>query len=75
MKLRHRELGGQGLEVAAIGLGPMGMTVAYAPSDEADGIATIRSELTEGDLAPSVGALPEGAFGGRYPSARMRKWV
>lgn len=42
MKMRHRQLGSQGLEVSALGLGTMGMTMAYGPSDEADGIATIR---------------------------------
>jgi aryl-alcohol dehydrogenase-like predicted oxidoreductase len=40
--LPARRLGRQGLEVAAIGLGTMGMTIAYGACDEADGIATIR---------------------------------
>jgi aryl-alcohol dehydrogenase-like predicted oxidoreductase len=35
-------LGGEGLEVAAIGLGTMGMTMAYGDGDEAGGIETIR---------------------------------
>ena len=37
-----RTLGTQGLRVGAIGLGTMGMTVAYGAGDEAGGIATIR---------------------------------
>ncbi|MFB9507501.1 aldo/keto reductase [Streptomyces aurantiacus] len=37
-----RALGGQGLTVGAIGLGTMGMTMAYGAGDEAGGIATIR---------------------------------
>jgi aryl-alcohol dehydrogenase-like predicted oxidoreductase len=40
--MEHRVLGGQGLEVSAIGLGTMGMTMAYGASDEAGGIETIR---------------------------------
>jgi hypothetical protein len=35
-----RERGSQGLEVAEIGLGVMGMTVAYGVADEEGGIAT-----------------------------------
>ncbi len=40
--MEHRTLGTQGLKVAAIGLGTMGMTMAYGAGDEAGGIATIR---------------------------------
>jgi aryl-alcohol dehydrogenase-like predicted oxidoreductase len=40
--VEHRTLGTQGLEVAAIGLGTMGMTMAYGAADEAGGIATIK---------------------------------
>ena len=41
--MQHRRLGTQGLEVGAIGLGTMGMTMAYGPGgDEATSIATIR---------------------------------
>jgi aryl-alcohol dehydrogenase-like predicted oxidoreductase len=40
--MRHRRLGSQGLEVSEIGLGTMGMTMAYGASDEASGIETIR---------------------------------
>ncbi len=40
--MEHRTLGTQGLEVGAIGLGTMGMTMAYGDGDEAGGIATIR---------------------------------
>ncbi|MGW3565681.1 aldo/keto reductase [Streptomyces sp. NPDC000941] len=39
--LPHRRLGTQGLEVGAIGLGTMGMTMAYGAGDEQGGIATI----------------------------------
>ncbi|HEY2438461.1 MAG TPA: aldo/keto reductase, partial [Solirubrobacteraceae bacterium] len=41
--MKHRTLGSQGLEVSAVGLGTMGMTMAYGDaSSEADAIATIR---------------------------------
>ncbi|MGW1024788.1 aldo/keto reductase [Streptomyces sp. NPDC002577] len=39
--LPHRRLGTQGLEVGAVGLGTMGMTMAYGAADEQGGIATI----------------------------------
>ncbi|MEU4833160.1 aldo/keto reductase [Streptosporangium sp. NPDC023615] len=40
--LPKRALGTQGLEVGAIGLGTMGMTMAYGAADEEGGIATVR---------------------------------
>ncbi|MFI1399345.1 aldo/keto reductase [Streptomyces sp. NPDC020681] len=40
--LPRRTLGTQGLEVGALGLGTMGMTMAYGAGDERGGIATIR---------------------------------
>ena len=41
--MQQRALGQHGLEVSAIGLGTMGMTMAYGPGgDRQDGIATIR---------------------------------
>jgi aryl-alcohol dehydrogenase-like predicted oxidoreductase len=41
--MQHRELGTQGLEVGAIGLGTMGMTIAYGSNnDDEQSIATIR---------------------------------
>ncbi|MFD5748505.1 aldo/keto reductase [Streptomyces sp. NPDC127033] len=40
--LPRRTLGGQGLQAGAIGLGTMGMTIAYGAPDEQSGIATIR---------------------------------
>ena len=39
--MQQRILGTQGLKANAIGLGTMGMTMAYGPSDEAESIATI----------------------------------
>ena len=41
--MQTRTLGAQGLTVSALGLGTMGMTMAYGPGgDPADSIATIR---------------------------------
>ena len=41
--MQQRTLGRQGLKVSAIGLGTMGMTMAYGTgADEAESIATIR---------------------------------
>jgi aryl-alcohol dehydrogenase-like predicted oxidoreductase len=41
--MQHRKLGRQGLEVSAIGLGTMGMTMAYGPGgDDARNVATLR---------------------------------
>lgn len=40
--MRQRTLGQQGLTTSALGLGAMGMTMAYGAADEEGGIATIR---------------------------------
>jgi aryl-alcohol dehydrogenase-like predicted oxidoreductase len=40
--MQNRTLGRQGLTVSAIGYGAMGINLAYGPSDEQEGIATIR---------------------------------
>lgn len=41
-KLAHRALGTQGLEVGAVGLGTMGMTMAYGTADDAESLTTIQ---------------------------------
>ncbi|MFD5480897.1 aldo/keto reductase [Streptomyces hawaiiensis] len=40
--MQHRTLGNQDLTVSAIGYGAMGITMAYGPSDEQEGVAAIR---------------------------------
>ncbi|WP_416986228.1 aldo/keto reductase [Streptomyces sp. T028] len=40
--MQHRTLGSQGLTVSAIGYGSMGLTMAYGPGDEQEGIAAVR---------------------------------
>jgi len=46
--MERRNLGSQGLEVSAQGLGCMGMTWAYGPGDEDSGLATIHRALELG---------------------------
>ncbi len=46
--MERRRLGTQGLEVSALGLGCMGMSEFYGPSDEAEAVATIRRALELG---------------------------
>ncbi|MEV5612821.1 aldo/keto reductase [Streptomyces sp. NPDC052225] len=40
--MQHRNLGSQGLRVSALGLGTMGMSMAYGASNDDEGTATIR---------------------------------
>ena len=46
--MKQRTLGPNGPEVSAIGLGCMGMSGMYGPSEEAEGIATIRAAIDAG---------------------------
>jgi aryl-alcohol dehydrogenase-like predicted oxidoreductase len=46
--MQIRALGDQGLEVSAIGLGTMGMSISYGPSDDNESIATIRHAFERG---------------------------
>ncbi len=46
--MQHRKLGTQGLEVGAIGLGTMGMTMAYGAADTEGGAATIKRAYQRG---------------------------
>src|SRR5260370_26270186 len=48
MGLSVRKLGGQGLEVSAIGLGCMGMSQSYGPADEQESIATLHRAIELG---------------------------
>jgi aryl-alcohol dehydrogenase-like predicted oxidoreductase len=46
--MNRRKLGGQGLEVSAIGLGCMGMSQSYGPADEKESIATLHRAIELG---------------------------
>src|SRR5713226_2350607 len=46
--MEHRKLGGQGLEVSALGLGCMGMSEFYGSTNESEAIATIHRALELG---------------------------
>jgi aryl-alcohol dehydrogenase-like predicted oxidoreductase len=48
MKIPRRKLGPQGLEVSAIGLGCMGMSEFYGPSDEATNLGVLNAALDMG---------------------------
>ncbi|HEY3398194.1 MAG TPA: aldo/keto reductase [Armatimonadota bacterium] len=48
MTLGKRKLGQQGLEVSEIGLGCMGMSMAYGPADETESVATLHRALDLG---------------------------
>jgi aryl-alcohol dehydrogenase-like predicted oxidoreductase len=46
--MNHRTLGRDGLDVSALGLGCMGMSEFYGPTDDAESIATIHRALSLG---------------------------
>src|ERR1700732_4789520 len=48
MKIPRRRLGREGLEVSAIGLGCMGMSDFYGPSDEATNLSVLNAALDIG---------------------------
>ncbi len=77
--MRKRRLGGQGLEVGAIGLGCMGMSDFYGPRDEAEAIATIHRALELGvtmlDTSDVYGPHTNEGLVGRALRGRRRESV
>ncbi|HVC08415.1 MAG TPA: aldo/keto reductase [Elusimicrobiota bacterium] len=79
MKMKKRKLGGQGLEVSAIGLGCMPMSQSYGPADEKESIAAIHRALEIGcdffDTAEVYGPLANEELLGRALKGRREKAV
>jgi len=75
----RRRLGGQGLEVSAEGLGCMGMSEFYGPTDEAEAIATIHRALALGvdflDTADMYGPFTNERLVGRALAGRRDQVV
>jgi aryl-alcohol dehydrogenase-like predicted oxidoreductase len=55
--MQHRALGASGPRVSALGLGCMGMSDLYGPTDEAESIATIHAPLNAGMTLLDTGDL------------------
>ncbi len=76
--MQKRNLGSQGLEVSALGLGCMGMSDFYAGRDEAESVATINHALDRGvtflDTADMYGVGANEELVGRVVRDR-REWV
>lgn len=59
--MKRRQLGKQGPEVSAIGLGCMGMTIRYGEPDDAGSVATIQHAIDHGiDLINTADAYGQG---------------
>jgi aryl-alcohol dehydrogenase-like predicted oxidoreductase len=78
-QLPHRALGGQGLTVAAIGLGCMGMSEFYAGRDDAESLATIGRALDLGvdllDTADVYGPFTNERLVGRAIAGRREQVI
>jgi aryl-alcohol dehydrogenase-like predicted oxidoreductase len=77
--MRKRKLGGQGLEVGAIGLGCMGMSEFYGATDEKESLATLDRALELGvdflDTADAYGPYKNEELLGRALKGRRNKVV
>src|SRR5215218_3576490 len=77
--MEQRTLGGQGLVVAALGLGCMGMSQSYGPADDQESIATIHRALDLGitflDTADMYGPFTNERLVGRAIAGRRDEVV
>ena len=77
--MEQRTLGGQGLVVAELGLGCMGMSQSYGPADEQESIATIHRALDLGmtflDTADMYGPFTNERLVGRAIAGRRDEVV
>ena len=77
--MERRTLGARGLEASAEGLGCMGMSEFYGPTDEAEAIATIRRALALGvdflDTADAYGPFANERLVGRAIAGRREEVV
>ncbi len=77
--MKRRRLGSQGLEVSAEGLGCMGMSEFYGPTDEAEAMATIHRALDLGvdflDTADIYGPFTNERLVGRALTGRRHEVV
>ena len=65
--MQQRKLGQQGLEVAAIGLGTMGMTMAYGPNEDDE--RSIRTLHRAHDCLLYTSPRPRDGLLSRMPSS------
>jgi len=81
MKMRTRQLGSTGPVVSELGLGCMGMSDLYGPSDRDEGIATMHAALDAGITLLDTGdfygmganeLLVRDALAGRNPRGSRR---
>jgi len=77
--MNRRRLGKSGLEVAALGLGCMGMSEFYGPGDDAESIATVHAALDAGvdflDTADIYGPFKNEELVGRAIKGRREQVV
>ena len=77
--MEQRTLGGQGLVVAELGLGCMGMSQSYGPADEQESVATIHRALELGmtflDTADMYGPFTNERLVGRAIAGRRDEVV
>ncbi len=79
MEIEKRQLGNQGLEVSALGLGCMPMSQSYGPADEKESVATLHRALELGcnffDTAEVYGPFSNESLLGRALQGRRDRVI